>query len=190
MMSGAKHKVSFVKKILSRIPVCHEVAIVKVSGGMDRFHLVPMEHDSGNRELYFDDQLLAYGDATGCPTCKRLLQHGYGEGVMSETERRYCGDSLNAPYEGLESAAERLSPILGLFKSGYYILADCEQFPSVPFNDVKWGDTRYRYEDFILGRSLNSYQAFDAGIRFWVVGRIRNITRPRCFSGPRKVLKT
>ena len=74
-------RVDYLKKISTRVHGCHEAAIVKVSGGMDRFHL-RMGHRKDCRDLYLDDNLLAFGNVDGCATCETFLYRGYGEGVI------------------------------------------------------------------------------------------------------------
>lgn len=147
-------KVSFVRKIGVRALCCHEAAIVKVEDGMDRFHL-RMGHAKDDRDLYFDDNFLVSANIDGCPTCEAFLGRGYGEGVMNSAECRAVGDSLNGPYDGLEAATRNLAPILGLFSSGYYVLADWDQYPTT------WG-MGGGFDDFMLGGNC----PYETGIRF------------------------
>ena len=149
-----KSKVDYLKEISARVHGCHEAAIVKVSGGLDRFHL-RMGHQKDCRDLYLDDNLLAFGNVDGCATCETFLYRGYGEGAMNLSECRAIGDSLNGPYKGLEASTHNLAPILGLFSSGYYVLADCDQYPTA------WGESGFA--DFILGGS----DPYETGIRFY-----------------------
>lgn len=146
--------VSFLKKIRARVHGCHAAALVKVSAGLDRFHL-RAGHQKDCRDLYFDDNLLAFGNVDGCSTCETFLYRGYGEGVMNAEERRRVRDALNAPYDGLEDATRRLAPILGLFAPGYYVVADFDQYPTVWSGDG--------FSDFIL---RDGESPFATGIRF------------------------
>ena len=149
-------RVKFLTKVGSRMHFCHEAALVRVDNGLNQF-VVREGRTKDSRAIYLNRNLLAYGDAKGCPTCSMALYHGYGKGVMPLDEATFrMGKAMNRPYEGLEDAVGRIAPLLGLCESGYYIVADCDQFPSVR-------DAAGRVHDFVRE---DVSPAFDGAIRF------------------------
>lgn len=65
-----------------------------------------------------------------CPTCASLIATGYGIDAVDCPEIRDISDKLNMPYKNLENSIEDMTPLLGLLKSGLYVIADIEAYPT------------------------------------------------------------
>ena len=146
-------RIKFLGKVHTRIHFCREAAIVRIDDGLGRIKIVGNK-DSDLGSLCVDGHILAEGEPTGCPTCAVRLRHGYGEGLMSLEECLRVEDSINGDYAGIEDMIHRMKPLLGLFSSGYYLLADMDQFAHL--TECNYSD------DFIVGES-----DFHYGIRNW-----------------------
>ena len=79
--------------------------------------------------LTLKGQPLAFLQTSGCPTCQSLLAAGYGL-PENAPELRQAADAIAAPFDGLEEALERLSPVTGLLSPGYYILTLTRCYPT------------------------------------------------------------
>ena len=76
--------------------------------------------------LFYDRTLLALqGDEYFCPTCEKMLKSGY----ELEQTQEFWQNKLNDDVP-LTEAVEGIKPILGLLKSGYYVIADTELYPT------------------------------------------------------------
>ena len=123
-------RVRFLRKVNARVHFCREAAIVRIDGGLGRIKVIGNNDDKW-RSLCVDGHVLAKCTPTGCPTCAAHLSHGYGDGLMSMEECLMAEDTINGDYAGIEDMVHRMEPLLGLFSSGYYILADMDQFAHV-----------------------------------------------------------
>lgn len=95
--------------------------------------------------LTLKGQPLAFLQTSGCPTCQSLLAAGHG--LRSDTpELRRAADAIAAPFAGLEEAMERLSPVIGLLASGYYVLTLTDSYPTDGNGHFFW-DIPNRYTD-------------------------------------------
>ena len=136
-------RVKFLRKIHARVHFARDAAIVRVDNGLVRIKVVG---DDDWRSLFVDEKVLATGIPDGCPTCAAHLSHGYGDGLKTVEECRKAADMINADYDGMEDMARRMAPLLGLFLSGYYVLADMEQFANVTNN----GGRQFKYFNAIM----------------------------------------
>jgi hypothetical protein len=69
-------------------------------------------------------------DEYNSPTCEKLISAGYGLDNTNEialSEIRHC---LNQSYVNLNSTINKLTPILKLLSTGYYVIADLPLYPS------------------------------------------------------------
>ena len=65
------------------------------------------------------------GDEYFCPTCEKILKSGYGLEQTQEFGQNRLNEDLS-----LEEAVEGIKPILGLLKSGYYVVVDTQLYPT------------------------------------------------------------
>lgn len=77
--------------------------------------------------LLFHDQTLLQlqGDEYFCPTCEKMLKSGYG----LEQTQEFWQNRLNEDLPFAE-AVEGIKPILGLLKSGYYVVVETQLCPT------------------------------------------------------------
>ena len=99
----------------------------------------------GNENYEYDSQFLINGNPIAqarlpeCPTCKGLLATGYGIENVDCPELKAARESMNSPFSGIMESAEKIKPLLGLMRDGYYVLADTLCLPSD-------GDGRFFYD--------------------------------------------
>lgn len=77
--------------------------------------------------LLFHEQTLLQlqGDEYFCPTCEKMLKSGYG----LEQTQEFWQNRLNEDLPFAE-ALEGIKPILGLLKSGYYVVVETQLYPT------------------------------------------------------------
>lgn len=80
--------------------------------------------------LMLKDKPLLQKNMPSCPTCASLLATGYGIERMDCPVLDAVRQQINADYVNLETALERLTPLLGLLQDGLYLLADVPHFPT------------------------------------------------------------
>lgn len=130
----SKPRVQFIDKIGARMHFCHEAALVRVTGGANRLRVCRVGDDGDCGSVHglgivcLDNHELANGEV-GCPTCQRFVRHGDGHYAFDREKMREYANRINGCYGGLESAVQNITPILGLFATGYYVVADMEQYP-------------------------------------------------------------
>ena len=125
-------KVEYLSKILSRTYFCREAALVRLSNGLDKIAC----RDYGRErtecyDLYLDNVPLVKTHIANCGTCGTLLRKGYGDGIYGREDCAAVSEKLNGSYNGLKNAVADIEPILGLMKSGIYIVADFDLMPVI-----------------------------------------------------------
>lgn len=134
-------RLEYLADVHSRVYFCRDAALVRLKGGLDK--LVCRDYGSGKRkeiyDLYLDGVPLAKTYIPGCGTCGTQLWAGYGDGLMNQEECLAVRDSLNAGYDGLKKSIDSLAPLVGLMKSGLYVVADFDLFP------VQHHGSHYKY---------------------------------------------
>lgn len=124
-------RLEYLADVHSRVYFCRDAALVRLKGGLDK--LVCRDYGSGNRKeiynLYLDDVPLVKTCIPGCGTCSTRLRAGYGDGLMNQDAYLAVRDRLNAGYDGLKKSIDSLAPLVGLMKSGLYVIADFDLFP-------------------------------------------------------------
>ncbi len=77
-------------------------------------------------------------NSPGCPTCNSLLATGYGIENANCQELNDVQAEINAPFVSLDASIEALTPLLALLKSGLYIIADAECYPTDGNGNFFW----------------------------------------------------
>jgi hypothetical protein len=65
-----------------------------------------------------------------CPTCEKLISAGYGLNMSDDYTINEMRRLFNSPFVSIENSFERLKPLLGLLRTGYYALVDVELYPT------------------------------------------------------------
>ena len=140
-------RVHILNTIRTEMRDCHKAVIVRLTGGLGRFHAVCSEEYHTEVALCLNGQGVGAMNL-GCPSCTAELLRCQNPGSIVGAQIRAVQDMLNAPFQGLEQAVNRLSPLIGFFSSGYYLIADWEMLPSEDgesFWESNNGDDEFRY---------------------------------------------
>jgi hypothetical protein len=89
--------------------------------------------------LQLNGKPLVQGQYPECPTCKGMLATGYGIENIECPELEAARTCMNSSFVSIMDSAEKIKPLLGLLRDGYYALADTICFPSD-------GEGRFFYE--------------------------------------------
>jgi len=81
-------------------------------------------------QILLNDTPLVQINAPGCPTCSGLLATGYGLANAHCEELNAVQEKLNEPFVSLDRSIAALTPLLSLMKSGLYMIADAECYPT------------------------------------------------------------
>lgn len=121
-------RVQYLSYVDSAITLCSGAALVEVKQGLSKIRYCHVqERENRPKEWFsvlFEEKRLADIKVNNCGTCGCLLTHGYGGGVMTEEAQRAVRDQINGGYHGMKVACEAIGPLLGLFPSGQYLVAD------------------------------------------------------------------
>lgn len=115
----------------SKVHFCREAALVRLKNGMDKLAC----RDYGEKirrecyDLYLDGIPLVKTHIPDCGSCGTLLSAGYGDGLLKQENCLAIRDKINVGYDGLKYAVQNIAPIIGLLKSGEYVVADFDLFP-------------------------------------------------------------
>ena len=140
-------RVHILNTIRTEMRDCHKAVIVRLTGGMGRFHAVWTKEYDSQVALCLNGQGVGAMNL-GCPSCTAELLRCHNPGNVVAAQIQAVQDALNAPFQGLEEAVSRLSALIGLFSSGYYLIADWEMLPSEDgksFWESNNGDNEFRY---------------------------------------------
>ena len=80
--------------------------------------------------LQLKGKSLVQGQFPECPTCKGMLATGYGIENIECPELETARTCMNSSFVSIMDSAEKIKPLLGLLRDGYYALADTICFPS------------------------------------------------------------
>ncbi len=154
--------VKVLAELHSRVHFCGNALLVSVKDGMNRM-VSRKDVSKGARqdqyELFCDDRALVRFDIDCCPTCASFLHNGYGDSIMSLEECEAVRDRINGAYTNIHDAVENMGPILGLFKSGLYVVAEFELFPW--HNDFFWNGSEAVMQDY----SYNNCRTPNSAVR-------------------------
>ena len=140
-------RVHILNTIRTEMRDCRKAVIVRLTGGMSRFHAICTQTFDNYMALCLNGQGIG-AMSLGCPTCTAELLRCHNPGNVVAGQIDAVQDLMNAPYQGLEDAVNRLSPLIGLFSSGYYLIADWEMLPSEDgesFWTANNGNDEFRY---------------------------------------------
>lgn len=122
-------EVKILNRVVSSDYHCADAVLVKVEEGTEA--LAFESWGNGTAVTLNGESLFSVNEEKFCPTCGGYLYRGYGERNISMEEAMALGGRLNEPYAGIRTAVERMRPLLGLLRSGHYVVADYELFPFV-----------------------------------------------------------
>lgn len=127
-----RKKLPRVKKLCDvhpRAHFCRSAVLLRLEDGMGRIALRRYQASKSpdQCDLFFDDQLLIHGDVES-GTCSAHLYAGYGN-ILKDDVYQAVRDRLNADFESIDASLPALAPLLGLFSSGTYMIADFDLFP-------------------------------------------------------------
>lgn len=114
-------------------PWCDSAVLLRVTGGKGalthRFNEFDEDYQIRS-QLLLNGKPLVQSLRPVCPTCSGLLAAGYGIENICCAEMEQVRQIVNGEFTDILSAAEKLSPLLGLLEDGCYVLADVPHYPS------------------------------------------------------------
>lgn len=120
-------EVTIKNRVISSDIHCADAVLVEVRGGTEALAFEDMR--DGRAVTLNGESLFRVNDEKFCPTCGGIVYRAYGERNVSMEEAMALDERMNAPYTGLRDAVERMRPLLGILKSGHYMVADYALFP-------------------------------------------------------------
>lgn len=158
-------RLTYLANVHPRLHFCRDAALVRLCGGLDRLVYADRPESHEVYGLYLDGIPLAEAKIPSCGTCATFLRAGYGDGLIYEEECIAVRNQLNSSYNGLKRSTDVLSPIVGLMKSGLYLVTDFDLFPvwgglsGDYFWDVPDYNSELHFDHWILGRwRVSHYQ--------------------------------
>lgn len=112
---------------------CTSAMLVQVKNGRNTLHSVYSEPDDdycSKGHLSLNGKPLVQGEYPACQTCSAMLARGYGIENINAPELAAVRDKINSKYTDISNAVDNISPILGLLKDGYYVIADAVVYPT------------------------------------------------------------
>ena len=112
---------------------CSSAVLFSVKNGKNtiRNRFGPLDKDyEYYAQLQLNGKPLAQGKYPECPTCKAMLATGYGIENIDCPELEAARTCMNSGFVSITDSAEKIKPLLGLLRDGYYVLADTICFPS------------------------------------------------------------
>ena len=120
-------EVTIKNRVISSDFHCADAVLVEVHGGTEALSFEAV--GDGCAVTLNGESLFRVNDEKFCPTCGGIVCRAYGERNVSMEEAMALDERMNAPYTGLRDAVERMRPLLGILKSGHYVVADYALFP-------------------------------------------------------------
>ena len=112
---------------------CTSAMLVQVKNGRNTLHSVYSEPDHDYRSkghLTLNGKPLVQGEYPACPTCSAMLARGYGIENINAPELAAVRNKINGEFTDISNGVDNISPILGLLKDGYYVVADAVVYPT------------------------------------------------------------
>ena len=131
---------------------CSSAVLFSVKNGKNtiRNRFSPIDKDyEYYAQLQLNGKPLAQGKYPECPTCKAMLATGYGIENIDCPELEAARTCMNSGFVSITDSAEKIKPLLGLLRDGYYVLADTICFPTD-------GDGNFFYE---VSNEMRHYDA-------------------------------
>ena len=120
-------EVTIKNRVISSDIHCADAVLVEVRGGSEALAFETVE--AGRAVTLNGESLFRVNDEKFCPTCGGIVYRAYGERNITMEEAMALGGRMNEPYSGIRDAVERMRPLLGILKSGHYVVADYALFP-------------------------------------------------------------
>ncbi|MDR0848200.1 MAG: hypothetical protein LBN10_04020 [Propionibacteriaceae bacterium] len=179
-------------------PWCKEAILVEVRHGMGALRWkVEGVTDSycglrAHKQLLLNGTPILQADLPPYETSEGLLAVGYGIEHADCSQLRDISAAMNAPYEGIGRAAQTLKPLLGLLENGFYLLADCDLFPTDGNEHFFWNTPNLMTANLVSGGACTEDYFYVSGIPAFLyptqgtdrfdaerVEHYRNLTRKR-----------
>ena len=152
-----------VKLDTSNIPSIKEASLVHINGKAKLVNDVARygsDHRSP-RQIKLNDIPLLQAKIPNCPTCCSLLATGYGIENTNCKELLAIQESINSNYISLEKSIRDIEPLLTLFETGFYLIADAICYPTDGDKNFFWNVPNKleneNYFEYIYGQPVYLY---------------------------------
>ena len=152
-----------VKLDTSNIPSIKEAKLVYINGKAKLVNDVARygsDHRSP-RQIKLNDVPLLQAKIPNCPTCCSLLATGYGIENTNCEELLAIQESINSNYISLEKSIRDIEPLLTLFETGFYLIADAICYPTNGDKNFFWNVPNKleneNYFEYIYGQPVYLY---------------------------------
>ena len=152
-----------IKLDTSTIPSIKEARLVYINGKSKLVTDIG-RYDSNYRSPYqikLNDVPLLQAKIPNCPTCCSLLATGYGIENTNCEELLAIQESINSNYISLEKSIRDIEPLLTLFETGFYLIADAICYPTNGDKNFFWNVPNKleneNYFEYIYGQPVYLY---------------------------------
>ena len=142
-----------VKLDTSNIPSIKEARLVYINGKAKLVNDVARygsDHRSP-RQIKLNDVPLLQAKIPNCPTCCSLLATGYGIENANCKELLDIQENINSNYISLEKSIRDIEPLLTLFETGFYLIADAICYPTDGDKNFFWNVPNEEIETLATG---------------------------------------
>ena len=105
------------------------------------------DEDSYLRHIRLNDIPLIQINSPYCQTCSSVLASGYGIENTDCEELEKIQKEINSNFISLEKSIKAIEPLLKLFETGFYMIADAECYPTDGEKNFYW-DVSNKLKDF------------------------------------------
>ena len=105
------------------------------------------DEDSYLRHIRLNDIPLVQINSPYCQTCSSVLASGYGIENTDCEELEKIQKEINSNFISLEESIKTIEPLLKLFETGFYMIADAECYPTDGEKNFYW-DVSNKLKDF------------------------------------------
>ncbi len=136
---------------------CNEAVLIEVVNGKcklrNKYKRIPDGYygERSLKSLYLNEIPLVHLNVPYCPTCKSMIATGYGINNTDTSEIKEIMDKLNSDYTNISDAIENIKPILGLLRSGLYVIADTISYPTDGNGNFFWDTNNEMTENSATG---------------------------------------
>ena len=152
-----------IKLDTSTIPSIKEAKLVYINGKSKLVTDIG-RYDSNYRSPYqikLNDVPLLQAKIPNCPTCCSLLATGYGIENANCKELLDIQENINSNYISLEKSIKDIEPLLTLFETGFYLIADAICYPTDGDKNFFWNIPnkleKENYFEYIYGQPVYLY---------------------------------
>ena len=142
-----------IKLDTSTIPSIKEAKLVYINGKSKLVTDIG-RYDSNYRSPYqikLNDVPLLQAKIPNCPTCCSLLATGYGIENANCKELLDIQENINSNYISLEKSIRDIEPLLTLFETGFYLIADAICYPTDGDKNFFWNVPNEEIETLATG---------------------------------------